>query len=67
MINLCMRRAVLCAFFMVGASQVPALAQGPGNGGPRPGATEVPLDGGVSLLLASGVALGLRRLRRRQA
>ena len=38
----------------------------PGNGGPQPGApTATPLDGGVSLLLAAGVGLGLRRLRRR--
>lgn len=44
-------------------------AQTPGSGGPTPGATtDVPLDGGASLLLASGVAYGLRRLRtRRQA
>lgn len=39
--------------------------------GPRPQApgadpTAVPLDGGASLLLASGVAYGLRRLRKRQ-
>ena len=44
-------------------------AQTPGSGGPTPGATtDVPLDGGASLLLAGGVAYGLRRLRsRRQA
>lgn len=42
-----------------------ALAQ-PGSGGPEPAApTGIPLDGGVSLLLAAGVGLGLRRLRRR--
>jgi len=41
-------------------------AQGPGDeGGPEPAATAVPLDGGVSLLLAAGTAYGLRRLRRR--
>ncbi|GAA4013147.1 hypothetical protein GCM10022408_27610 [Hymenobacter fastidiosus] len=38
-------------------------AQGPGSGGPRPGATAVPIDGGASLLLAAGAAYGLRRLR----
>lgn len=46
-------------------------AQSPGTGGPVPTAppdpTEVPLDGGASLLLASGVAYGLRRLRRQRA
>ncbi|MGI4759650.1 MAG: PID-CTERM protein-sorting domain-containing protein [Janthinobacterium lividum] len=47
-------------------------AQSPSTGGPTPTApvtpadpTEVPLDGGASVLLASGVAYGLRRLRRR--
>jgi len=47
---------------------LPALAQ-PGSGGPTPGAvTTTPIDGGASLLLASGVALGLKQLRaRRQA
>ncbi|RZK61064.1 MAG: hypothetical protein EOO59_05985 [Hymenobacter sp.] len=43
-------------------------AQAPGSGGPTPGATtDVPLDGGASLLLASGVAYGLRRLRTRRS
>jgi hypothetical protein len=46
-------------------------AQTPGSGGPAPTdpvtPTEVPLDGGASLLLASGVAYGLRRLRRQRA
>ena len=49
-------------------TSLPALAQ-PGSGGPTPGAvTAVPIDGGASLLLVGGVALGLRQLRaRRQA
>jgi hypothetical protein len=47
----------------------PAFAQeeGPSSTGPVPSApvpTSVPVDGGASLLLASGVAYGLRRLRR---
>ncbi|MFD2718944.1 PID-CTERM protein-sorting domain-containing protein [Hymenobacter monticola] len=47
-----------------------ALAQ-PGSGGPGPGTpttpnpTDVPLDGGASLLLAAGAAYGLKRLRER--
>ncbi|HEX8329895.1 MAG TPA: hypothetical protein VF629_20330 [Hymenobacter sp.] len=45
------------------------LAQ-PGTGGPQPGTppdpTAVPLDGGVSLLLASGVAYGIKHLRNRR-
>ncbi len=47
---------------------VPAQAQ-PGTGGPTGGPTgpdPVPLDGGISLLLAAGVGLGLKRLRRRR-
>jgi hypothetical protein len=47
-----------------------ALAQ-PGSGGPGPGTpttpttpTDVPLDGGASLLLAAGAAYGLKRLRK---
>ena len=57
--------ALLVAFWAL--NSVPALAQ-PGSGGPAPGATVTPIDGGASLLLASGVAFGLRQLRaRRQA
>ena len=45
-----------------------ARAQAPGTTGPTPtpDPTAVPLDGGASLLLASGVAYGLRRLRQRR-
>ena len=39
----------------------------PSSGGPAPTApTETPLDGGASLLLAGGVAYGLRRLKQRR-
>ena len=48
-----------------------AHAQGddPGSGGPTPDnppATQVPIDGGASLLLAGGVAFGLKKLRDRR-
>ena len=44
-----------------------AFAQAPADGGPTPVApTATPLDGGVSLLLAGGLAYGLRRLRQRR-
>jgi len=53
-------------FFVAFLSQ----AQAPGSGGPTPTdpqPTDVPLDGGASLLLAGGVGYALRRLRRRRA
>lgn len=43
----------------------PAQAQ-PSTGGPAPQPAAVPLDGGASLLLASGVAFGLKKLRDRR-
>jgi len=50
---------------------MPAVAQQPSTGGPTPSApapdpTQVPIDGGASLLLASGVAFGLKKLRDRR-
>lgn len=44
----------------------PALAQAPSTGGPAPQPAAVPLDGGASLLLASGVAFGFKKLRDRR-
>ena len=45
------------------------LAQ-PGTGGPNPGTpvgpTNIPLDGGISLLLAGGVAYGIKHLKNRR-
>jgi hypothetical protein len=63
--------ALLLGLLLAGA--LASHAQAPGNGGstggpPEPQApnpTEVPLDGGASLLLAGSVAYGLRKLRQR--
>ena len=64
-----LRRLGLLGSLLLGVGL--AQAQTPGSGGPAPtdpvSPTEVPLDGGASLLLAAGVGLGLRRLRRRRA
>ena len=58
--------AVACLMLTAGA----ALAQ-PGSGGPIPNtpppADQIPIDGGVSLLLAAGGAYGLKRLRAARA
>ncbi|MGY3089162.1 hypothetical protein ACVWYF_002202 [Hymenobacter sp. UYAg731] len=59
------RLLVFCAL-----TSLPALAQ-PTSGGPTPGPdpvepTETPIDGGASLLLAGGVAFGLKQLRARR-
>ncbi|NML65408.1 hypothetical protein HHL22_09350 [Hymenobacter sp. RP-2-7] len=58
-----MMRAAGIAALGILCSAAVALAQ-PGSGGPRP--TTVPIDGGASLLLASGVALSLKKLRDRK-
>ncbi len=55
--------ALLLGFAAVAQAQ-------PGSTGPAPtspaGPTQTPIDGGVSLLLAGGVAYGLKRLRQRR-
>ena len=54
------------ALLSLGANQ--AFAQGPPVGGVEPlEPTAVPIDGGASLLLAGGVAFGLKKLRQRRA
>ena len=59
----------LPSLFIVLVATAVAVAQ-PGSGGPIPGTppdpTAVPIDGGVSLLLAGGVAYGLKHLRSRR-
>ena len=44
---------------------VTARAQ-PGTGGPPITPTQTPIDGGASLLLAGGVAFGLKKIRDRR-
>ncbi len=59
---------LLPALALVLAFADAVLAQ-PGTGGPGPGTpdpTTVPLDGGASLLLAGGVAYGIKHLRNRR-
>ncbi|RZK16760.1 MAG: hypothetical protein EOO56_19310 [Hymenobacter sp.] len=60
-----MRKVIL---LVLSLSALASYAQ-PSSGGPAQQAspTAVPLDGGASLLLAGGVAYGLRRLRQRRA
>ena len=56
---------ILCILMI---ASLPVLAQDEAlgsEGGPDPGA--VPVDGGLSLLLAAGAALGVRRLYRQGA
>ncbi|AYA38831.1 hypothetical protein D3Y59_06600 [Hymenobacter oligotrophus] len=64
-----MRITVLALLVML-VNSVSALAQGPGTGGPTPNIpnppTEIPIDGGVSLLVAAAGALGIRQLTRRR-
>ncbi len=66
-----MKSALLSRFFLafvlLVAASAAAWAQAPVDGGPVPAApTAIPLDGGVSLLLAGGVAYGLQKLRNRR-
>ena len=52
-------------FLLLGLSALASHAQ-PSSGGPQPAApTATPIDGGASLLLAGGIALGLKKLRRK--
>jgi hypothetical protein len=66
------RRALLMAGLLLGVAALPAAHAQPGSGGPgtsAPAATDVPVDGGASLLLASGIGYGLscfRQVRRQR-
>lgn len=52
---------LLPAFSLLIAVGGTVLARAPADGGPTPaGPTGIPLDGGISLLLAGGVAYGLK-------
>lgn len=59
-----LRLALATAGFWLAAGTLATHAQAPGTGGPTPQPAAVPLDGGASLLVATGVALGWRKLRR---
>lgn len=41
----------------------PGCCEGGPDGGPDGGTTDLPMDGGISLLVGAGVAYGLRRAR----
>lgn len=62
-----LRRTGLLAAVLAGFT-LPAGAQGPTTGGPAPAPTgtptDIPLDGGATLLLVAGAAYGLQRLKR---
>ena len=64
-----LRLALATAGFWLATGTLATHAQAPSTGGPAPQApAAVPLDGGASLLVAAGVGLGWRKMRRlRQA
>ncbi|MDO7884908.1 PID-CTERM protein-sorting domain-containing protein [Hymenobacter cheonanensis] len=63
--NLALTATLLLALGSAAQAQAPTTG-GPTPGGAAPDPTQVPIDGGASLLLASGVAYGLKRLRDRR-
>ena len=64
-----MKSGILTTALVLGACSL-AGAQAPATGGPAPTVvppTTTPIDGGTSLLLASGIGYALRKLRQRRA
>lgn len=63
-----LNRLLLTLLLLVAMGEM-VLAQ-PTTGGPTPGTpvgpTNIPLDGGISLLLAGGVAYGIKHLKNRR-
>ena len=63
-----LNRLLPTLLFIIALSET-VLAQ-PGSGGPGPGTpagpTAIPIDGGNSLLLAGGVAYGIKHLKNRR-
>ncbi|MCR5888482.1 hypothetical protein LRS06_12030 [Hymenobacter sp. J193] len=60
-------KLLLMGSLLIMASVAHAQSDEPPEGGPMPDdPTAVPIDGGASLLLAAGVGLGVRQLRRRK-
>ena len=60
---------VLAVVFCMGTFRVFAQGDPPDDGGPtppNPPPAAIPIDGGASLLLAGGVAYGLKKLRDRR-
>ena len=55
-------RAVCCFAFIIGINFF-AFAQPEENGGDPP-PSDVPIDGGTSILIATGVAYGLKKIKR---
>jgi hypothetical protein len=67
----CLTGITLTLGLLLAAGPAVAQDEDPGSTGPQPGApvppTGVPIDGGASLLLAGGVAYGLKKLQKRRA
>jgi hypothetical protein len=56
-----MKISILKSFILLAAMVVPFLALSQGSGAPDPSDAYVPVDGGVSLLLAAGIGYGAKK------